>query len=218
MEGNKNFKEIIAQVLIRFAMIILLFFIFLKIATMTTPDFLRNSDADGVTINITVPNDPRIPIIKSYKLDKYESFSADKKEKISGKTEGRVEGDIPCVELLNDKNIHITFLKDDKIIKPDNDPKIEIITKRSYFEDPNPSRTIEDVITKADENNSYSYTMDRYMTQYERYIIEVSTVKIYYSVDGVDYVSISSINKSNAKDATDFSNNYTLDEPIPAEI
>lgn len=180
-----------------------------------TPKFLRNNTVDGVRVEIKVSNDNRLPIVRTLTEEKFLKKNKDDIEALFDKTSGKLEGDIPTVNLLEDKNIYFKFLKDSKQVEPDSTPKIIVISKPSYLDIEEGEKIIEGELTKKDEQ--YIFEMDRYRTQFEKYFLETNFVNVKFSIDGKNFVSVFTTTSNNAMDGTDFFDNETLENPIDVE-
>lgn len=188
---------------------------FLLLTFRPTPGYLRNTEVDGVKIEAKISNDDRKPIIRTYTKEEFETFDQQKIEKIEDDVDGRVEGDIPCIDLLEDNKIYISFYKDGKKIEPEK-THIEITAHASDYKDPTKTRHIEGELTK-DGENTYSYTTKRYGVQFEKYFMEYLQFEVTYTIDGKDYVSILGTFQSNAPDGSDFFKNEDLKKPLDPE-
>lgn len=209
-------KKILVGILISLVIIILAF-ISKTLLFSATPNFLRNNKVGGVKMEAIIGKDPRKPIIKTYLKENYLKLSQKDKEKIEEKTAGKIEGDIPCIDLNVDKNIYFKFFKDGQDIDCDRTPEIELLVSPSAPED----KTGKTTITRSLEENgygNYSFEMNRFKTQYEKYFMEYSFIKVSYQISGVDYISFFSVNTSNVLDGTDFFKNQELDKPIESDF
>ena len=135
-----------------------------------TPGYLRNTEADGVKIEAKISDDDRTPIIRTYTKEEFDKFDQCKIDNIEDDVDGRVEGDIPCIDLLKDNKIYISFYKDGKKIEPEK-THIEITAHASDYKDPTKTRHIEGELTN-DGENTYSYATKRYGVQFEKYFME----------------------------------------------
>ena len=203
---------IIAAILILLAIVL---FVGLQIYFSPTPDSKRNNSIHGVKVNIQVSNDDRKPIVRTFERSKFESMPENKIMKVRDTIEGRVEGDIPSIHLNEDKKIYFTFEKDGEIYEPEI-PKIKIFASASHYDDKEKQRVIEGELDRLDDGRYYFETK-RYSTQFEKYFIGYLRVEIYYTIDGVNYVSTFGSFQDNANDGTDFFDNEKLDTPIPPE-
>lgn len=188
---------------------------FLLLTFRPTPGYLRNTEADGVKIEAKISDDHRTPIIRTYTKEEFETFDQTKIDNIEDDVDGRVEGDIPCIDLLKENKIYISFYKDGQKIDPEK-THIEIIAHASDYKDPTKTRHIESELTD-DGENTYSYATKRYGVQYEKYFMEYLQFQISYTIEGKDYVSILGTFQSNAPDGTDFFKNEDLKEPLDPE-
>ena len=203
---------IIAAILILIAMIL---FAAAQIYFSPTPESKRNNSVHGAKVNIKVSDDERKPIVRTFERSKFESLPESKVMKVRDKIDGRVEGDIPSIHLHEDNRIYFTFEKDGKVYEPAI-PKIKIFASASHYDDKEKKRVIEGELDRLDDGRYYFETK-RYSTQFEKYFIGYLRVEIYYTIDGVDYVSTFGTFQDNANEGTDFFDNETLDTPIPPE-
>ena len=203
---------IIAEILIFLAIIL---FVGLQIYFSPTPDSKRNNSVHGVKVNVQVSNDERKPIVRTFEKEKFENLSEKEIVKLRYTIEGRVEGDIPSIHLNEDNKIYFTFEKDGEVYTPEI-PKIKIFASASHYDDKEKQRVIEGELDRLDDGRYYFETK-RYSTQFEKYFIGYLRIEIYYTIDGVDYVSTFGTFQDNANDGTDFFDNETLENPIPPE-
>ena len=176
---------------------------------------MRNQEVDGVKIEVQISNDDRKPIIRTYTKEEFETFDQTKIDNIEDDVDGRVEGDLPCIDLLKDNKIYISFYKDGKKVDPEK-THIEITAHASDYKDPTKTRHIEGELTE-DGENTYSYATKRYGVQFEKYFMEYLQFQISYTIEGKDYVSIFGTFQNNAPDGTDFFKNEDLKEPLDPE-
>ena len=188
---------------------------FILLTFRPTPGYLRNMEADGVKIEAQISNDDRKPIIRTYTKEEFETFDQAKIDNIEDDVDGRVEGDLPCIDLLKDNKIYISFYKDGKKVDPEK-THIEITAHASDYKDPTKTRHIEGELTE-DGENTYSYATKRYGVQFEKYFMEYLQFQISYTIEGKDYVSIFGTFQTNAPDGTDFFKNEDLKEPLDPE-
>lgn len=188
---------------------------FILLTFRPTPGYLRNMEADGVKIEAQISNDDRKPIIRTYTKEEFETFDQAKIDNIEDDVDGRVEGDLPCIDLLKDNKIYISFYKDGKKVDPEK-THIEITAHASDYNDPTKTRHIEGELTD-DGENTYSYATKRYGVQFEKYFMEYLQFEVTYTIDGKDYVSILGAFQSNVPDGTDFFRNEDLKEPLDPE-
>jgi len=201
-----------------FAIVIILtiiLFAAIQIYFSPTPNFRRNNSMNGVKVNIQVSNDERKPIVRTFEREKFESLPESKVMKVRDKIAGRIEGDIPCIHLNYDNKIYFEFTKDGKVYEPEI-PKIKIFASASYYDDKERQRVIEGELDRLDDGR-YFYETKRYSTQFEKYFMEYLRVEIYYTFDGVDYLSTFGTFQDNANDGTNFFDNEKLENPIPPE-
>lgn len=213
---NKNVK-IVLTVLLTLLLLTVIAIFGLRLYFSPTPDYKRNNEVDGVKVEIKVSNDERKPILKTIKLSEYEKMSEDEKSRIEDFTSGRVEGDITCVHLLDDKNAYFKFYKNNEIVNPDTIPIIEIVSHPSHYRDKSGKKDFKYELEKL-SNNEYSFEFDRYNTQYEKYFMEYDFIKLKYKIEGTDYITLFSTFKSNAPDGTDFFKNEDLKEPLEPTV
>lgn len=188
---------------------------FLLLTFSPTPGYLRNTEADGVKIEAKISDDDRTPIIRTYTKEEFDKFDQSKIEKIEDDVDGRVEGDIPCIDLLKDNKIYISFYKDGKKVDPKK-THMEITAHASDYKDPTKTRHIEGELTN-DGENTYSYATKRYGVQFEKYFMEYLQFEVTYTIDGKDFVSVLGAFQSNVPDGTDFFRNEDLEEPLDPE-
>lgn len=203
------------KILIGIGALIIAIFAYIIFATLPTPSFMRNQEAEGVKIEVKISDDDRSPIIRTYTKEEFDSFEEEKIEDINDKVAGRIEGDIPSIHLVNDDKIFFTFFKDGKKIDPEK-TQLKITAHASDYRDPTKKREIESDLTK-EKDNTYTYTTKRYGTQYEKYFLEYLRFEITYTIDGKDYVSIFASFQDNAEDGTDYFKNEDLEEPVEPE-
>ena len=180
-----------------------------------TPDSKRNNSVHGVKVNVQVSNDERKPIVRTFERVKFESMPESKVMKVRDKIAGRIEGDIPCIHLNDDNKIYFEFAKNGKVYESET-PKIKIFASASHYDDKQKQRVIEGELDRLDDGRYYFETK-RYSTQFEKYFLEYLRVEIYYTIDGLDYVSTFGAFQDNANEGTDFFDNETLENPIPPE-
>ena len=188
---------------------------FIILTFRPTPEYLRNTEADGVKIQVQISDDDRSPIIRTYTKEEFDTFDQTKIDNIEDDVDGRVEGDLPCIDLLKDNKIYISFYKDGKKVDPEK-THIEITAHASDYKDPTKTRHIEGELTE-DGENTYSYATKRYGVQFEKYFMEYLQFQISYTIEGKDYVSIFGTFQNNAPDGTDFFKNEDLKEPLAPE-
>lgn len=201
-----------------FAIVIILtiiLFAAIQIYFSPTPNFSRNNSMNGVKVNIQVSNDERKPIVRTFEREEFESLPESKVMKVRDKIAGRIEGDIPCIHLNYDNKIYFEFTKDGKVYEPEI-PKIKIFASASHYADDQKQRVIEGELDRLDDGR-YFYETKRYSTQFEKYFLEYLRIEIYYTIDGVDYLSTFGTFQDNANDGTDFFDNENLEKPIPPE-
>lgn len=221
IKGEKILKNILF-VILGFVIVIVGILFFMDIAMQATPESKRNiTETDAkIVVNFSDEEEERNPIIRTYKLEEYNNLDEKKFEKVMDTISGGIEGDIPAVYLKDDNDIiYVTFLKDEKEVEVDNIPDIEIEVPEE-FADTAPysgenNRIINDKLEKID--GRYEYKIKRYRTQEEKYFIDYNIIKIYYQIDGEQYISIFGLNSTNADKGTDFFENEYLENPIEAE-
>ena len=203
------------KLVIGLVFLVIAFFVFIRFAFLPTPEFLRNQEVDGVKIEVKISDDHRKPIIRTYTKEEFDTFDKAKIENINDDVDGRVEGDIPCIHLLEDNKIYLTFYKDGKKIEPDN-AHIKITAHASDYRDPTKERYIEGELTDEGDK-TYTFATKRYSVQYEKYFFEYLQFEVTYTLDGKDYVSILGTFQDNAPDDTDYFGNEDLKEPLDPE-
>lgn len=202
------------KLVIGLVLLVIAVFVFIRFAFLPTPDFLRNQEVDGVKIEVQISNDDRSPIIRTYTKEEFDTFDQEKIDNIEDDVDGRVEGDLPCIDLLKDNKIYVSFYKDGQKIDPDK-AKIKI-TAYSDYRDPVDKRKIEGDF-KQETDKTYTFATKRYGVQYEKYFMVYLQFNITYTIDGKDYISILGASQSNAPDGTDFFRNEDLKEPLDPE-
>lgn len=208
-------KSKVAKVFAIVIILTIILFAAIQIYFSPTPNFRRNNSMNGVKVNIQVSNDERKPIVRTFERKEFESLPESKVMKVRDKIAGRIEGDIPCIHLIYDNKIYFEFTKDGKVYEPEI-PKIKIFASASHYADDQKQRVIEGELDRLDDGK-YFYETKRYSTQFEKYFLEYLRIEIYYTIDGVDYVSTFGTFQDNANEGTDFFNNETLEKPIPPE-
>ena len=208
-------KSKVAKVFAIVIILTIILFAAIQIYFSPTPNFRRNNSMNGVKVNIQVSNDERKPIVRTFERKEFESLPKSKVMKVRDKIAGRIEGDIPCIHLNYDNKIYFEFTKDGKVYEPEI-PKIKIFASASHYADDQKQRVIEGELDRLDDGR-YFYETKRYSTQFEKYFLEYLRIEIYYTIDGVDYVSTFGTFQDNANDGTDFFDNENLEEPIPPE-
>ena len=208
-------KSKVAKVFAIVIILTIILFAAIQIYFSPTPNFRRNNSMNGVKVNIQVSNDERKPIVRTFEREKFESLPESKVMKVRDKIAGRIEGDIPCIHLNYDNKIYFEFTKDGKVYEPEI-PKIKIFASASHYADDQKQRVIEGELDRLDDGR-YFYETKRYSTQFEKYFLEYLRIEIYYTIDGVDYLSTFGTFQDNANDGTDFFDNENLEKPIPPE-
>ena len=208
-------KSKVAKVFAILIILAIILFAAIQIYFSPTPNFRRNNSMNGVKVNIQVSNDERKPIVRTFERKEFESLPESKVMKVRDKIAGRIEGDIPCIHLNYDNKIYFEFTKDGKVYEPEI-PKIKIFASASHYADDQKQRVIEGELDRLDDGR-YFYETKRYSTQFEKYFLEYLRIEIYYTIDGVDYLSTFGTFQDNANDGTDFFDNENLEKPIPPE-
>lgn len=208
-------KSKVAKVFAIVILLVIILFVAVQIYFSPTPDSKRNNSVHGVKVNINVSVDDRKPIVRTFERSKFESMPEKKIAKVKDTVDGRIEGDIPCIHLNEDNKIYFTFEKDGEIYEPEI-PKIKIFAHASHYDDKEKQRVIEGELDRLDDGRYY-YETKRYSTQFEKYFMEYLRIEIYYTIDGVDYISTFGTFQDNANAGTDFFDNETLEKPIPPE-
>lgn len=209
-------KSKVAKVFAILILLVIILFVGLHIYRYPKAELKRNNSVHGVKVNIKVSDDERTPIIRTFEREKFESLPEQKVMKLRDTIAGAVEGDIPSIHLNKDNKFYVEFIDKGKVYEPEI-PKINIFAD-SYFNDKTRETVIEGELDRLDDGRCrYFYETKRYNTQFEKYFMEYIRIEIYYTIDGVDYVSTFGTFQDNANDGTDFFNNETLDTPIPPE-
>ena len=194
--------------------LLVIFFVGLHIYRSPKAELKRNNSVHGVKVNIKVSDDERTPIIRTFEREKFESLPEQKVMRLRDTIAGAIEGDIPSLDLNKDNKFYVEFSKNGKVYEPEI-PKIKIFAD-SYFNDKTRETVIEGELDRLDDGR-YFYETKRYNTQFEKYFMEYLRIEIYYTIDGVDYVSTFGTFQDNANDGTDFFNNEKLEKPISPE-
>ncbi|WP_297393255.1 hypothetical protein [uncultured Peptoniphilus sp.] len=210
----KVFKILFIILAILFVLAMILFAA-AQIYFSPTPESKRNNSVHGVKVNIKVSNDERKPIVRTFEREKFENFSEKEIVKLRDTIAGRVEGDIPCIHLSEDNKFYVEFINKGKVYEPEI-PRIKIFVYSSPFDDNQKQRVIEGELDRLDDGRYYFETK-RYSTQFEKYFMEYLRIEIYYTIDGVDYLSTFGTVQSNADDGTNFFDDENLEKPIPPE-
>ncbi len=208
-------KSKVAKVFAIVIILTIILFAAIQIYFSPTPNFRRNNSMNGVKVNIQVSNDERKPIVRTFEREKFENLSEKEIMKLRDTIDGRIEGDIPCIHLNEDNKIYFTFESGGEVYQPEI-PKIKIFASASHYDDKQKQRVIEGELDRLDDGRYYFETK-RYSTQFEKYFLEYLRIEIYYTIDGVDYVSTFGTFQDNANDGTDFFDNENLEKPIPPE-
>lgn len=208
-------KSKVAKVFAILILLVIILFVAIQIYFSPTPDFKRNNSIHGDKVNIQVSNDERKPIVRTFEREKFENLSEKELMKLRDTIDGRIEGDIPSIHLNEDNKFYVEFINKGKVYEPAI-PKIKIFASASHYDDKEKQRVIEGELDRLDDGRYYFETK-RYSTQFEKYFLEYLRVEIYYTIDGVDYVSTFGTFQDNANDGTDFFDNETLDTQIPPE-
>lgn len=208
-------KSKVAKVFAIVIILTIILFAAIQIYFSPTPNFRRNNSMNGVKVNIQVSNDERKPIVRTFEREKFENLSEKEIMKLRDTINGRIEGDIPCIHLNEDNKIYFTFESGGEVYQPEI-PKIKIFASASHYDDKQKQRVIEGELDRLDDGRYYFETK-RYSTQFEKYFLEYLRIEIYYTIDGVDYLSTFGTFQDNANDGTDFFDNENLEKPIPPE-
>lgn len=208
-------KSKVAKVFAILILLVIILFVAIQIYFSPTPDFKRNNSIHGDKVNVQVSDDERKPIVRTFEREKFENLSEKELMKLRDTIDGRIEGDIPSIHLNKDNKFYVEFINKGKVYEPAI-PKIKIFASASHYDDKEKQRVIEGELDRLDDGR-YFYETKRYSTQYEKYFMEYLRIEIYYTIDGVNYVSTFGTFQDNANDGTDFFDNETLDTPIPPE-
>lgn len=208
-------KSKVAKVFAILILLVIILFVAIQIYFSPTPDFKRNNSIHGDKVNVQVSDDERKPIVRTFEREKFENLSEKELMKLRDTIDGRIEGDIPSIHLNEDNKFYVEFINKGKVYEPAI-PKIKIFASASHYDDREKQRVIEGELDRLDDGRYYFETK-RYSTQFEKYFLEYLRIEIYYTIDGVDYVSTFGTFQDNANDGTDFFDNETLDTPIPPE-
>lgn len=177
-----------------------------------TPNSMRNENVDGVEMASVIAFDKRKPIIRTFKEKEYLALTDDELASVRDIIDGKIEGDIPCIDLNKDPRMFFQFEKNKKPVKPEK-INIKIIAHASDYNDPQKTRIITGEL-KDEGDLGYSYATKRYSRQYEKYFMEYLQVEIHYTLDGENYISTFGTFQSNIDDGTKFFENETFDTPV----
>lgn len=189
--------------------------VFVSYVFSPTPNIVRNETVDGIRMDATIAWDERNPIIRTYKEKDYLALTDEKLSKVRDTIDGKIEGDIPCIDLNKNPRIFFQFEKNKKPVKPEK-ATIKIIAHASHYDDPQKTRIITGDM-KDEGDLGYSYTTKRYSRQYEKYFLEYLQVEVHYTVDGENYISTFGTFQGNANEGTDFFDDEELETPIEPE-
>lgn len=201
--------------LIRLGIVVLAVVAFLYWELSPTPNFMRYDTVDGVEMVSVIGLDKRKPIIRTFKEIDYLALTDEKLSKVRDTIDGKIEGDIPCIDLNKDPRIFFQFEKNKKPVKPEK-ATIKIIAHASHYNDPQKTRIITGEL-KDEGDLGYSYVTKRYSRQYEKYFLEYLQVEVYYTIDGENYISTFGVFQGNANEGTDFFDDEELETPIEPE-
>ncbi len=213
---NMKKSNILFTILLGMGAIIIGIILFLYFTFSPTADTERNLSFGDVGLSVEIEDGSFVkPIVRTYALEKYQSFSEKKQRKIQEQTLGKIEGDIPCVYLDGNKeSLKFSFTNNGVKAEPNDVPEIKLIAYPSHYEDESPERVITDKLLK-NESGEYFYTLRRYRTQYEKYFLETNYIQLIYNINGKEYISFFSLHTSTSD--ADFFENEILQQPIPAE-
>ena len=189
--------------------------VFVSYVFSPTPNIVRNETVDGIRMDATIAWDERNPIIRTFKEKDYLALTDEKLSKVRDTIDGKIEGDIPCIDLNKDPRIFFQFEKNKKPVKPE-EATIKIIAHASHYDDPQKTRIITGDM-KDEGDLGYSYTTKRYSRQYEKNFLEYLQVEVHYTIDGENYISTFGIFQGNANEGTDFFDDEELETPIEPE-
>ena len=100
LKNNRRYHKPLIFFLIFVGMLLLIFFI-LQIASRSTADKDRVTNATDIKVVVKTADNSRSAIIKTYELGKFSKLSKSKQMKIMSSTCDKVEGDAPNVSLKN---------------------------------------------------------------------------------------------------------------------
>ena len=100
LKNNRRYRKPLIFFLIFVGMLLLIFSIF-QIASRSTADKDRVTNATGIKVVVKTADNSRSAIIKTYELGKFSKLSKSKQMKIMSSTCGKVEGDAPNVSIKN---------------------------------------------------------------------------------------------------------------------
>lgn len=118
-------KKSLAAV-IAIAILVLAGATYMDMAFQPSPDENRNITNTDTYSDLSIDEDKREAIIRTFSRSQFEKFVKNDRMKIVEKTSGHAEGDLPNINLLKSPEINITFYdSNDKVISVQN-PKVDI--------------------------------------------------------------------------------------------
>ena len=180
--------------------------IYINSSLTPMPENKRNITATDISMFMDFPDKAnRAPIVRTYTKEEFDSFKVAKMDKLRRLTSGNIEGDIPALVL--DDGIGVIRFSFERIdeqdivsrgkIVTDEMPNIRIETLYSQEE----PVVIDDILMASEETGIYLYEVKSRLKQDKTYhhendsfIMEGLFIKVQYSIDGKEYVSITAIN------------------------
>lgn len=171
-KNNRRYRKPLSFTFIFVGILLLIFFI-LQIASRSTADKDRVTNATDIKVVVKTADNSRSAIIKTYELGKFSKLSKSKQMKIMSSTCGKVEGDAPNVSIKNKDASYIKISFQDKKSKK-NSPDIDSITLYTAAGMP--------VIPKKRQDIGVLYNYDHKTEELNMYLSEfIPTDKLVFS-------------------------------------
>lgn len=169
---NRRYRKPLSFTFIFVGILLLIFFI-LQIASRSTADKDRVTNATDIKVVVKTADNSRSAIIKTYELGKFSKLSKSKQMKIMSSTCGKVEGDAPNVSIKNKDASYIKISFQDKKSKKKS-PDIDSITLYTAAGMP--------VIPKKRQDIGVLYNYDHKTEELNMYLSEfIPTDKLVFS-------------------------------------
>ena len=171
-KNNRRYRKPLSFTFIFVGILLLIFFI-LQIASRSTADKDRVTNATDIKVVVKTADNSRSAIIKTYELGKFSKLSKSKQMKIMSSTCGKVEGDAPNVSIKNKDASYIKISFQDKKSKKKS-PDIDSITLYTAAGMP--------VIPKKRQDIGVLYNYDHKTEELNMYLSEfIPTDKLVFS-------------------------------------
>ena len=171
-KNNRRYRKPLSFTFIFVGILLLIFFI-LQIASRSTVDKDRVTNATDIKVVVKTADNSRSAIIKTYELGKLSKLSKSKQMKIMSSTCGKVEGDAPNVSIKNKDASYIKISFQDKKSKKKS-PDIDSITLYTAAGMP--------VIPKKRQDIGVLYNYDHKTEELNMYLSEfIPTDKLVFS-------------------------------------